>query len=53
MRVQPGNKLSIKVGERASVEITLEEDLPRTAFVGIMAKNARTELRSTVLELFP
>jgi hypothetical protein len=53
VHVSPGNKLSVTVGDRAQVEIELEEDLPRTAYVGISAKNGRTELGATVLEVFP
>jgi len=53
MRVLPDNRLSVRVGERAPVEILLEDVLPRTAYVGVFAKNARTELSSAVLEVFP
>ena len=53
VRVLPGNVVNIRVGERAPVEITLEDPLPRIAYIGVFAKNARTELTSTVLEVFP
>ena len=53
IHVYKDNRVTIRIGERAPIECTLEEALPKTAFVGIFAKNGRTELTSTVLEVFP
>ncbi|HUR28630.1 MAG TPA: DUF1570 domain-containing protein, partial [Planctomycetota bacterium] len=47
------NRLIVKVGSRDPVEITLDEPLPKSAFVGLLTKNGRTELTDTVLEIFP
>lgn len=53
VRVAPGGKLSIRVGDRAPVEVQLEEALPAIAHIGVFAKNGRTELTEFVLEVFP
>jgi hypothetical protein len=53
VHVFKGNRVVIRVGDRAPVEVTLEEPLPKTAYIGVFAKNGRTELHSTVLEIFP
>ena len=53
VHVYDQNRITVQLGVRAPVEFQLDEDLPKTAHVGIFAKYGRTELRSTVLEVFP
>lgn len=53
VHVYQDSRVIIRIGERAPIEIGLEEALPKTAYVGIFSKNGRTELTSTVLEVFP
>jgi hypothetical protein len=53
VHVFPDNHVSIKVGTRAPVDVVIDEPLPKTAFIGVMTKNGRTELNDTVLEVVP
>ncbi len=53
VHVYRDDRLSIKVGARAAMEVKLEEQLPRTAHIGVFVKNGRVELESTVLEVIP
>ncbi|HTF90171.1 MAG TPA: tetratricopeptide repeat protein [Planctomycetota bacterium] len=53
VHVYADDRIVIKVGARPPVELKLEEPLPKTAYIGVFAKNGRTELSGTVLEVFP